>query len=32
VGRSEFLVRAGKKAVNLRPVNGVRLEFFHSDL
>jgi len=32
VGRSELLVRAREKAVNLRPVNGVRLEFFHSDL
>lgn len=32
VGRSELLVRARKKAVNLRSVNGVRFEFFHSDL
>lgn len=32
VGRSELLVRARKEAVYLRPINGVRLEFFHSDL
>jgi len=31
-GRGEFLIRTGKKTVDLRPVNGVRLEFFHSGL
>src|SRR3989442_9486 len=32
VGRGEFLIRARKEAVNLRPVNGVRFEFFQANL
>ena len=32
VSRGEFLIRARKEAVNLRPVNGVRFEFFHANL
>jgi hypothetical protein len=32
VGRGEFLIRARKEAVNLRPVNGVRFEFFHANV
>jgi hypothetical protein len=32
VRRGEFLVRAREKALNLRPINGVRLYFLHLNL